>query len=171
VVDPDGSFRDLLEQAAPHLEPYDKVFTIAEGGRGPAPAGGPGAGYAGTIEVGRILYMAPWEGYRCHSSALDFVYSAYGTEPFWSATVSADSIVFRLVGSGDRRWTYREGLPDDGGVVYRAGGAAGDIEISILEGACFDDMSGAYFGYSATAVVDGRVFHGCALKGLEGFRE
>jgi putative lipoprotein len=164
AVDRSGTLWKIYEEREFHNELYEEVFCIVEGTAGPAPQGGFGADYPGAIEISKVLYMAQ-EGFRCNVDLSEFHYRAFGNEPFWSVSISADKIVMKTPGGEDRVWTDIVQQRTDDQVVYMADGPAGPVEIRITEEPCRDSMSGAYYGFSAVARAGDTQFRGCVLRG------
>ena len=164
AIDESGLLWDVYQGLALDSGPYAQIFVIAEGKLGPPPREGFGAGYAGALEVAKVLYMAS-EGFRCDLDLGEFAYRAYGNEPFWSVRVSDGEITLMIPGRDGRTWSGVEERRTTGGVLYAAADASGGIEVRIIEAPCRDTMSGAYFAYSASVSTGGLELAGCALKG------
>lgn len=164
AIDSSGLMWELYGRLALQNYPYMELFAIVEGRLGPPPQEGFGADYAGALEVQRILYMAR-EGFRCDLDLSVFRFRAYGNEPFWSVVISDGGILLRMPGCEDRTWQDFEEQPVDHGLLYKAAGTDGAIEILIFEEPCQDSMSGACFAYSANMTLDSVGFKGCALRG------
>ena len=143
------------------------VFAMVEGRLASAPGDGFGSDYAGTLVVDEVLYVAR-EGFGCDFTWNAFRYRALGNEPFWSADISATSILLRRMGDDERTWTLAQEY-ETGQVTRFAGEADGSdpIAVEIARKACRDTMSGAFFGYTATIRVGASILTGCALRGHE----
>jgi uncharacterized membrane protein len=109
------------------------------------------------------------EGAGCAEAPAPYRFRAFGNEPFWSATVGADSVVFEQPDEPRRialpvtkreeaggRWTVQAGS---------AGESPHEIRVTLTTGRCSDSMSGALYSLSAEAVFDGRPLSGCAREG------
>jgi uncharacterized membrane protein len=164
VSDPSGLLWELHRDLALHREPYEEVFAIVEGRRGPPPTRGLGAGYAGTLEVTGVRYAA-LEGIMCNVDLSEFRYRASGNEPFWMALITAEAILVKMPGREDRFWRDIRMQEVGGGIRFEATGPAGPVVIRIADRPCRDSMSGAYFAYSAGLSLDGTEFTGCVLRG------
>jgi uncharacterized membrane protein len=140
---------------------------MVEGHLASAPRDGFGSDYAGTLIVDEVLYVAR-EGFGCDFTWNAFRYRALGNEPFWSADISATSILLRRMGEDEQTWPLTQ-EHETGQVTGFTGDADGSdpIAVEIARKACRDSMSGAYYGYTATVRVGASILTGCALRGHE----
>jgi len=95
---------------------------------------------------------------------LDF--KCYGNEPFWSIDVlSGDEIIFKDL-SKDRVLyiPYTEPIIDNGSWTYELTHDGRNVPLWIEEKECIDSMSGERYEYTATFVIDGETYTGCAEK-------
>jgi len=149
---------DLLElhgSLAPGDEPMEGIFvdvlgTIRERPRGPE---------VDALEVRR----AAWEGGGCGDPEPGLVYSASGTEPFWSLTVLDETLTWR---TPEAERTMTHGGPyrmDRGG--WRVDGVADEgtsLVARFYPEPCRNAMSGAWFHMTVEVELDGTRYEGCA---------
>ena len=128
------------------------------------------ASQAAHLAVLELVRASPTgEGAGCAEPPASYRFRASGNEPFWSATVGADSIVFEqpeeprrtaapIVEAEGRAgtWTFRAAMP---------GAQTREIRVVLTPGRCSDSMSGALTSYSAEVLLDGRPLSGCAREG------
>jgi uncharacterized membrane protein len=96
--------------------------------------------------------------------------SAGGTEPFWGVTIDTSGIVYSTPDSPKVRFPYVKPLQAEGRqtgstMVYplRKGNQQGTIVLQkVQSGFCNDGMSDYQYPYSATLILNNRVFSGCA---------
>lgn len=109
------------------------------------------------------------EGAGCAEPPARYRFRAFGNEPFWSATIGTDSIVFEQPDEPRRTAAPVTRREESAGrrVVHAAtaGERPHEIRVTILPGRCSDSMSGAIYSFSAEAVFDGRSLSGCAREG------
>ena len=129
-----------------------------------------GAAHAAHLAALELVRASPvGEGAGCAEPPAPYRFRASGNEPFWSATVGADSIVFEQP-EEPRRWAAPiAGMEGRAGTwSFRAatsGSPAREIRVVLTPGRCSDSMSGALTSYSAEVVFDGRPLSGCAREG------
>jgi len=142
-----------------------KLYIEAYGERAidqPAPEG-----FAGTFMLEEPLYAAPDGQTRgCDTPLQDYIVAARGNEPFWSAQVTEEALLWR---QPDEPKEIPIAAPQtqnsEGAVSYVAANTDHKIELLIEAQGCRDDMSGEYFAYSARATLDGKKYAGCARIG------
>ena len=109
------------------------------------------------------------EGAGCAEPPAPYRFRASGNEPFWSATVARDSIVFEQPEEPRRVAAPLTGREDGAGrrIFHAAtsGSSAHSIRVTLTPGRCADSMSGALYSFSAEVVFDGRTLSGCARAG------
>ncbi len=92
----------------------------------------------------------------------DFIVST--NEPFWQAKVEGMSLA--LAGPGGERSLVvetNEATADGRRVLARD--ATGTLEVTVIDKACQDDMSGAAFPFTGSLSFDGAAAsHGCARR-------
>jgi uncharacterized membrane protein len=96
--------------------------------------------------------------------------SAGGTEPFWNVTIDSTGIVYSTPDAPKIRFPYVKPLQAEGRqtastMVYplRKGTQQGTLVLQkVQSGFCNDGMSDYQYAYSATLILNNRVFSGCA---------
>jgi uncharacterized membrane protein len=165
VIDSSGALQKVHESLVGSLEGSPRVFVIATGRTGPAPAEGFGADYAGAVTIDEIIYVA-FEGYRCDFDVTRFVFRAYGNEPFWMVEVLPEGMTQSHPGrpAVTRPEVSREKVGDT--LVFRGLGSDQTGILTISPGPGYDSMSGAYHGHLATFETAGEKFEGVAMRGF-----
>lgn len=160
----DGTLTRLLTEDA------SAFYVEAYGERAPVPDDLPAArGQAGVFIVEQLLYAGTaGEGRGCEQSAMNVSVAARGNEPFWAATVSGSSMVWKQP-EAPQEIAFAELAAEDaeGTVAYRAGTDQHKLELLIDAQPCRDSMSGEFFAFTARAMLDGREFKGCARVGKQ----
>lgn len=165
VVDQTGILWDLHRDLAPDLRPYQEVFFVLLGRRGPPPKEGFGADYAGELSVTEILY-ASLEGFSCETEWTKFNYRVFGNEPFWSAEVNDDNLELRRLNEPNLGWKNLQIEETRRGTIrYSEESEQNLVSLELFPEPCRDSMSGAFFSYTATLRLGLDELHGCALKG------
>jgi uncharacterized membrane protein len=143
-----------------YIEAYGERSTTAEN----LPAN---SNYAGVFILEEALYAAPDGQTRgCDMPVQDYIVSARGSEPFWNAEVTDDSLTWRQPEEPREISLPAPQTQDsEGAVSYTAAGNNHRIELLVEAQACRDAMSGEYFAYAARAKLDGKPFAGCARIG------
>jgi len=150
--------------------PGSRVFIEVTAGVVVAPDSGAGSRYPEALSVTQLLRAGPaGEGAGCDEPPATYVYRAAGNEPFWSATITADSILFVEPGS-QARLAFPATAPRRRGTsvsyqVSTEGPSRHVLTLTLARGRCVDSMSGAFYSFSARASLDARVFVGCAREG------
>jgi putative lipoprotein len=139
------------------------VEVRAESARAPATGGV-------TLAVAALVRASPvGESAGCAEPPAPYLYRASGNEPFWSATVGEDSIVFEQPEEPRRLAAPITGRETSAGRrVFHAetgGSVPHRFRVTLTPGRCADSMSGAIYSFSAEAVVDERPLSGCARAG------
>ncbi|WP_243713937.1 hypothetical protein [Nostoc sp. 106C] len=96
-------------------------------------------------------------------------FTARGTEPFWSLSVTKRGIAYSSPDAPIQTFPYvtplkAEGRPANLLQVYRFKGRGNNILIIKQVNTCSDGMSDKNYSYSATFILGNRVFDGCAQK-------
>ncbi|MBD2295240.1 hypothetical protein H6G06_17580 [Anabaena sphaerica FACHB-251] len=96
-------------------------------------------------------------------------FTARGTEPFWSVTVSKRGIVYSSPEIKQQTFPYAapltaQGRPTDLVRVYRFRGRENNMLILKKVSNCGDGMSDKSYPYSAILMLGNRVLEGCAEK-------
>jgi uncharacterized membrane protein len=133
--------------------------------------GSPAGGGATFIAVEFLRATPVGEGGGCNRPPGDFVYQAFGTEPFWSVRVDVDSVVFTQPDEPNRvAWPAPAVVPaidPSGARTWLAEGRHGGpgLTLVIERGSCADGMSGETTALRARATFGGRTLEGCARAG------
>lgn len=95
-------------------------------------------------------------------------FTAVGTEPFWSVTVSRNGIVYSTPDAKNIKYPYTapkaaSSRPLDLLRVYKLNGKTSGFLV-IKKGSCSDGMSDRVYPYDATVILGDRVLEGCAYK-------
>jgi uncharacterized membrane protein len=131
---------------------------------------GSGAPARPSLRVGKLIRASPvGAGSGCEEPPAPYRLRAVGNEPFWSATVTADSVIF-MQPDEPARIAFPAGLPAlcPGRIVYQVETRSPEphtFRLTFRAGRCIDSMSGAIYSLSAQAVLDGRPLSGCAREG------
>ncbi|HET9252244.1 MAG TPA: hypothetical protein VFP58_09020 [Candidatus Eisenbacteria bacterium] len=129
-----------------------------------------GGGSAAHLEVVALVRASPvGEGAGCAEPPARYRFRASGNEPFWSATVGADSIVFEQPDE-PRRTAIPLASREEGANerIFRgttSGASPNGIRVTVKPGRCSDSMSGALYSFSAEVAFGGRSLSGCAREG------
>lgn len=91
-------------------------------------------------------------------------YTAKGTEPFWSANISASGVVLSRPGNtGSTTQTFIT-EQDDKGALVTIRSIKGDFFINLTKWSCSDGMSDIKYTYNATVLVGADTLKGCATE-------
>jgi uncharacterized membrane protein len=160
----DGVLRETFANEPKPLE----LYVEAHGERSPLSADITGAqGYPGAFVLEEALYAMPLaESKGCNEAPPNYIVAARGNEPFWAVEVAADKMVWRQPEAPKAIVVEAPQSQDSEGTVGYSGSAGGHtIELFIDALPCRDSMSGAFFAYTARAVLDGKALKGCARVG------
>ena len=165
VVDQsDGALRQIFSGQSMPLE----LYVEAHGERtSSVPDTEAARAYSGAFILEEVLYATPpADSAGCSQPAPRYVVAAGGNEPFWSVEVTAETMLWR---QPDMPKEIRVDAPQsqdsEGTVGYVGEGGGHKIELFVASEVCRDSMAGAFFAYSARAVLDGKEFKGCARIG------
>lgn len=123
------------------------------------------AGGAAEVSVEEVLYVAR-EGFGCDAPWERFAFRAFGNEPFWSLTITADSLTLVRWGMEDRIWQAPAPTGSADSLTWRAAGPDGSpLTVELRRGPCRDTMAGSYFGWRAAVALGEQILSGCALEG------
>lgn len=165
VIDPSGTLQAVHGSLVGNMADAPRVFVVATGVPGPAPAEGFGVGYAGSVTIDEVLYVA-LEGFRCDFDLTRFTYRASGTEPFWLVEVLPAGLTLTRPGSPAVTWpevaTERKGDL----LVFTGSGADRPCRLTIIPEPARDAMSGAYFRHKAVFTLGEDEFTGVAMRGF-----
>ncbi len=104
-------------------------------------------------EIGANTTPAVWENY-----------SAKGTEPFWSAEITASETTVSRPGETDVIVKKYETRQDDKWAIISIKDAKGEFFVTLTKGECSDGMSDTKYKYNATVLVGAETLKGCAMK-------
>jgi uncharacterized membrane protein len=123
--------------------------------------------YAGTFVLEEVLYAGVQDQVRgCDEPAANYIVMARGTEPFWAVEVGDAGIVWRQPTEPKEIALGAPQTQDaEGAVRYHASSNGHDLELLVDAQVCRDSMSGEFFAYTASAVLDAKQFSGCARVG------
>ena len=168
VIDSTGKMKELYHAVFLHSPafPYEYVYVEVKGKISAAPDSIVQKGFDSIITVSKVL---TFEQKNYQNSCIPYNFWALGKD--WSLQVSEkENIIvlkdfnamkvyvfeyFAPVKQGDNMVTYASNN-------YAAGAA---IKARIKKEACTEDSSKNGFQYSATVIINGKVFSGCAIKG------
>lgn len=160
----DGVLRQTFADEPLPLE----LYLEAHGERAPLPANNAAARtFPAAFILEEVLYATPSaESQGCDQAAPNYIVAARGNEPFWSVEVAQERMVWRQPEAPQEIVIPASQAEDAEGAVGFTGSADGHtLEFFVEEQSCRDSMSGAFFAYSARAVLDGKEFKGCARIG------
>jgi len=165
VVDQtDGDLRRTFANESTPLE----LYIEAHGERAPVPEGNIAArAFTGAFLLEEVLFATqPAESQGCKEPAPTYIVRASGNEPFWSVEVGAERMTWRQPDEPKEVIVEAPQSQDAEGTVGFVG-TAGEhkVELFVDSQPCRDSMSGAFYAYSARAVLDGKDFKGCARIG------
>jgi uncharacterized membrane protein len=127
----------------------------------------PGAGTMVQVSALNLALMPGGPGLCGFDGS--YRYRAAGNEPFWSVTVLDGSLRFdapdleeplELVATAFR-------VPGQSGPGWKGEEGGRSLQLQLIPGRCWDDMSGAAYPYRAVATLDGRSLEGCGEQGWE----
>lgn len=103
----------------------------------------------------------------------DILFRCFGTEPFWSAEVSAGSVHMKMMSEDLYKFDY-SGIINAGGVtedfikIFRLENDSVKSAYLIIKKneacKCSDGMSDNKYEYEAYLVIDNSAYYGCAVK-------
>ena len=94
-----------------------------------------------------------------------------GTEPFWGATITADTITLSGADRPHLRFAAGERAVTGAGVRWRTNSASGDpVEVTLVRETCSDGMSDRTYPFQATVVLGSETLRGCAITESEFLR-
>lgn len=165
VVDQtDGALRQMFSGQSMPLELYFEA-------RGERTASVPDTdaarAYSGAFLLEEALYATPpAESAGCSQPAPAYIVAARGNEPFWSVEVTTEKMLWRQPDMPKEILVDAPQSQDSEGTVgYVGEGGGHKIELFVESEVCRDSMAGAFFAYSARALLDGKEFKGCARVG------
>lgn len=87
---------------------------------------------------------------------------AFGNEPFWSARVDGDMLVFSTPEDQDGKSMRGRRVPSLVGFVFLGEHDGQQFHLGIREGECSDGMSDNRYAYLSTFIYAGTTYTGCA---------
>ncbi len=111
-----------------------------------------------------ILRLLPAEMNPLSTHLTDLTFLARGSEPFWSARISGNTVVVLEPERDSLVINATSRVEADSLWVWES---ADDFRVRITRIGCFDSMSGAYSAFTAELTVNGRTLSGCALAGTK----
>jgi uncharacterized membrane protein len=89
-------------------------------------------------------------------------YRAFGNEPFWSARVSGDTLVFSTPEDQAGRSMRGQRVPSLRGFTFVGTDEGMEFNLDIQQGTCSDGMSDQAHAYTSTFLYRGTTYKGCA---------
>ncbi len=116
-----------------------------------------------------ITEIIELEAKNHRNTCIPFDYWASGTEPFWSAQISAGEDLIEFYDPSEDKFTvfnYAPPVTTDTAQVYAAfNQSTGDnIRISVRKEVCSDGMSDIRHEYAVKLTVNGKGFSGCGIS-------
>lgn len=133
---------------------------------GPPPPNGFGADYDNQLTILQ-LRRAGLETRGCEEDLQGFEFRGSGNEPFWNVEISEKGIIFSELGEPQITLPYCKPRASGERLTYSSkvgGNGQREIEIIIDERPCIDNMSGEHFSFSASVILNGRTYAGCARE-------
>lgn len=124
----------------------------------PAPIGEPAATPAQTDPA-----PGPAKGKRAAGQENEPVlaFRGFGTEPFWSARVDADTLVFSTPENPDGTTMHGRRVPSLTGFVFIGKDGDREFNLGLTPGECSDGMSDNRYEYTATFILGDTTYKGC----------
>ncbi|QNP39969.1 COG3650 family protein [Lysobacter solisilvae (ex Woo and Kim 2020)] len=94
-----------------------------------------------------------------HAPVLAF--RGFGTEPFWSARVDGDTLVFSTPENQAGTTMHGRRVPSLTGFVFIGKDGERDFHLGLTPGACSDGMSDNRYDYVATFILGDTTYKGC----------
>ena len=85
-----------------------------------------------------------------------------GTEPFWSAEASSDTLIYRTPENPDGAAIAVERFAGRGGLSFSGSADGASFDITVTPGECSDGMSDNTYPYTATLALGQDTRFGCA---------
>lgn len=155
----------LTDAVAPfRTGPLDSLFFVFRGDEvAPVSADAPRA-----LVVRDVMRLSP-ESRGCAGAPDDYVFHAFGEEPFWAVTVRDDGMSFQEPDRQEPLLFPSVPAERSGGVVrYQAVSLTPDSTTMVVElrhAMCTDSMSGEVTNHVAVVRLGSRELHGCAREG------
>lgn len=148
---------------------YEAVFVEVDATRGPPPASGFGADFAGLLTMRELRRAEPAdEGFGCTEDLSTFEFRASGEEPFWHLRVTPQSMTLSTPAGPEASFEAAAAAMAAGGWTYSSestGPEAVSIIATFRPDPCTDSMSGAVYSWTAEVTVGTERRVGCAWQG------
>lgn len=171
VIDSTRKMKELYQAVFLHSPafPYEYVYVEVKGNVSAAPDSTVSRGFDSIITVNRVL---TFEQKNYQNSCIPYNFWALGKD--WSLQVSEKEDIMVLKDFSTMKVYVFEYFPpksqSDDLFTYAsnnyAAGAA--IKARIVKEPCTEESSKNEYLYSAKVIINGKIFHGCAIKGSAG---
>lgn len=118
------------------------------------------------ITIAEVIEMASYNGQHDCQLPQNKTFTFRGNEPFWSLTISSDSIIFNHFEHNEQAYPYVAPQWQDSVWVYQATHEEQKLTVRISEDDCVGSMSGIRYNMHAELQTPLGDFEGCG--GLEG---
>ncbi|WP_232312829.1 COG3650 family protein [Enterovibrio coralii] len=135
--------------------PYSAIYGEVIGEFVPPAVDGFAADYPATFKVTQLNLMSA-EISGCKQARDKTV--ASGNEPFWSVSVSGNTLKYQQMGEQAQSYTLTKRAITPTARTYSADGAS----LTLTPALCNDTMSDSIYGWKSTFVRDGETLEGCA---------
>ena len=148
---------DRFQQAMALVRsPYAPLYGEVVGHLETDQADGFVADYAARFVVDSINLITAENPKRCDQPSKPT--RAFGTEPFWSVSFENDQLVFQKMGEDKQELALNSSRIESDRRRYQFDG--GSLELN--QRSCVDGMSDSLYGWSATLLLNGQDYQGCA---------
>jgi uncharacterized membrane protein len=89
---------------------------------------------------------------------------AFATEPSWNVDVFPDGMAFRAADAGGVAFPQVTTRSVASGQAFESAGGTRRLLLTLHETRCVDRATGFTFAYTAEAVLDKKVYRGCAIE-------
>ena len=103
----------------------------------------------------------PVEGFNCDYPWKSFEFKAFGNEPFWVFEFTNGNAELNRPDASSEKW-------DLGPAPFPLTSSDGTLEVTVVQAACKDGMSGAQFGNQVAIRANGAFYKGCGMYGVDG---
>lgn len=124
------------------------------------------------IAITEVVEIASYEGQNVCQLPQSKTFTFRGNEPFWSLTISSDSIIFNHFEHDEMAYPYVEPQWQDSVWVYNTSYEGQKLTAFVSEHECMDSMSGMRYSMQVYLQSPWGDFEGCGgLEGREHNRE
>lgn len=88
-------------------------------------------------------------------------FRGFGNEPFWSARVDGDTLVFSTPENQEGTTLHGRRMPSLTGMVFAGKDGDRDFNLTLTPGDCNDGMSDNRYEYKATFILGDATYKGC----------